>query len=109
LYHMLDDRDLLNKAGRQASEFYLSVPNVLNKQVVLRDDGSFTYEYKYGRMPGESQEYVKCVPFSRSSVPQDILNRLSDLVPQVFDLIVRFNCENSKTEYLEAKERIVNE
>lgn len=109
LYRMLEDRDLLNTAGPHGTEFYLSVPNVMNKQVVLRDDGSFTYEYKYGRMPGEAQEYVKCVPFSRLSVPHDILNRLSDLVPQVYDLIVRFNHENSKTEYLEGKERIVNE
>ncbi len=99
----------MNRADSPGSEFYLSVPNVLNRQVVLRDDGSFTYEYKYGRTPGESQEYVKCVPFSRSSVAQDILTRLSDLAPRVFDLIVRFNCENSKTEYLEAEERIVNE
>jgi len=109
LYRMLDERDLLNNAGSPGSEFYLSVPNVLNEQVVLRDDGSFTYEYKYGRRPGETQEYVKYVPLSRSSVPQDILTRLSDLVPQVYDLIVKFNRENPKTKYLEEKERIVNE
>lgn len=108
LYRMLEERDLLNTAEPQGTEFYLSVPNVLNKQVVLREDGSFTYEYKYGRRPGEAQEYVKYVPFSRSSIPQDILSRLSDLVPNVYDLIVRFNRENSKTEYLEEKERIVN-
>jgi glutamate racemase len=109
LYRMLEERDLLNRSGMPVSEFYLSVPNVLNKKVDLREDGSFTYEYKYGRRPGEAQEYVKCVPFSRSSVPQDILNRLSDLVPPVYDLIVRFNSENSKTEYLETNERIENE
>lgn len=109
LYRMLEDRDLLNTVEPQGTEFYLSVPNVLNKQVVLREDGSFTYEYKYGRKPGEAQEYVKCVPFSRSSVPQDILSRLSDLVPHVYNLIVRFNHESSKTEYLKEKERIVNE
>lgn len=109
LYRMLEERDLLNSSGRPGSEFYISVPNVLNKQVVLRDDGSFTYEYKYGRRAGEAQEYVKCVPLSRSSVPQDILSRLSDLVPQVYDLIVRFNRENSKTEYLKENERIVND
>ena len=107
LYSMLDERDLMNRADSPGSEFYLSVPNVLNRQVVLRDDGSFTYEYKYGRSPGEGQEYVKCVPLSRSAVPQDILNRLSDLVPQVYDLIVRFNRENSKTEFLKEDERIV--
>ncbi len=109
LYRMLEERDLLNRAGKPESEFYLSVPNVMNKQVDLRDDGSFTYEYKYGRTPGEAQEYVKCVPLSRSTVSPDILNRLSDLVPQVYNLIIRFNCENSKTEYLDGKERIVYE
>jgi len=43
------------------------------------------------------------------SVPQNMLICLSNLVPKVYDLIVRFNHENSKTEYFEGKERIVNE
>lgn len=106
LYRMLDERALLNKEATPESEFYISVPNIMNKKAVLRDDGSFTYEYKYGRKPGETQEYVKYVPFSHTSIPLDILNRLSDLVPQVYDLIIRFNHENSKTDYLDEKERI---
>jgi len=107
LYDHLDSGGLLNRSDSQAgSEFYVSVPNVLNKKNILRDDGLFTYEYKYGRRQGDVQEYVKCVPFSRTYIPEEILRRLSEQVPGVFDLIIRFNRENPKTDYLDPAEKI---
>ncbi|TFH48987.1 MAG: Asp/Glu/hydantoin racemase [Bacteroidia bacterium] len=109
LHHMLDGNNLLNKTGKAKSEFYISVPNLVNRQIVLREDGSFTYEYKYGRKPGDIQEYVKYVPFSRSSISADILNRLSVQIPPVFDLIVRFNQDNDKTKYLDENQKISNQ
>ena len=83
--------------------------NLTNKKVDLREDGSFTYEYKYGRTPGNIQEYVKCVPFSRSAISQDILTRLSHQVPEVFSLIADFNHDNPKTAFLSKEEKIVKE
>lgn len=107
LHSYLAAEGLLNTTAGGGNEFYISVPNVLNKNVELRDDGSFTYEYKYGRTPGDIQEYVKIVPFSRASIPGDILNRLSTQVPALFDMIVTFNRDNPKTKYLTYGERIV--
>lgn len=108
LYELLDSTDLLNYDTPEGSEFYISVPNVLNKNIKLTGDGSFTYEYKYGRRPGETQEYVKCVPFSRVSVPDDIIQRLGKQVPEVFEMITEFNNENQLTQYLEPVNRITD-
>jgi hypothetical protein len=109
LYQHLKEKDLLNKTEEFKTEFFVSVANTTNKQVDLREDGSFTYEYKYGRTPGKIQEYVKCVPFSRSTIPRDILHRLSQQVPTVFDLMVSFNYDNPKTAFLREEERIMKE
>jgi hypothetical protein len=109
LHSHLSARGLLSSSTNTGSEFYISVPNILNRQVRLREDGSFTYEYKYGRRAGGIQEYVKVVPFSRSTIPVDILKRLSYQVPALYDMIVTFNHENPKMEYLTGGERIVRD
>ena len=109
LHSHLSARGLLSSSANTGSEFYISVPNILNRQVRLREDGSFTYEYKYGRRAGDIQEYVKVVPFSRSTIPVDILKRLSYQVPALYDMIVAFNHENPKMEYLTGGERIVRD
>jgi glutamate racemase len=109
LYELLASEQLLNEGTGEGCEFYISVPDRLNRQVKLRDDGSFTYDYKYGRKAGEIQEYVKVVPFSRTSIPGDILNRLSKQIPEVWDMIIGFNTANPKTGYLSPMERITSE
>ncbi len=109
LYQFLTERDLQSKTKVDKSEFFITVPNVLNNKVKLRGDGSFTYEYKYGRKIGDIQEYVKCIPISRSSVQKDILTRLSSQVPKVFELLVIFNHENPKTGFLRDEEKINKE
>jgi len=97
-----------SKAGK-GNEFYVSVPNLRNSGVRLREDGSFTYDYKYGRTAGDIQEYVRAVPFSRSSIPPDILVRLSRQIPEIYRMMASFNNDNPKTSYLKEEERIVSE
>ncbi len=109
LYAHLSKKGLLSTTTASASEFYVSVPNLLNRKVSLRDDGSFTYEYKYGRKAGEIQEYIKVVPFSRSTIPDDILSRLSHHIPEVYDMMIGFNFGHRKTQYLDKDERIIRE
>jgi len=119
LYDHLAASNLLNRkdAGAETaqsgsgagegSEFYVSVPNLRNRSVQLREDGSFTYDYKYGRTAGDIREYVRVVTYSRSSLSRDILARLSQQIPQVYRLIASFNDDNPKTSYLLQEERIV--
>lgn len=121
LYEHLASRKLLNREGAGAdtagsghvagegSEFYVSVPNLRNRNVKLLDDGAFTYEYKYGRTAGDIQEYVRAVPFSRSSLAPDILNRLSGQIPDIYRMMASFNNDNPRTSYLRSEERIVRE
>jgi len=109
LYELLASEQILNEGTGEGCEFYISVPNLSNSQVRLRDDGSFTYDYKYGRQAGDIQEYIKVVPFSRTSIPGDVLNRLAKQIPEVWDLITGFNTGNPKTGYLSPLERITSE
>lgn len=121
LYDHLAARNLLNREGAgqetagsgsgagEGSEFYVSVPNLRNRNVRLLDDGAFTYEYKYGRTAGDIQEYVRAVPFSRSSLAPDILNRLSGQIPDIYRMMASFNNDNPRTSYLRSEERIVRE
>jgi glutamate racemase len=107
LYTLLSAKNLLNTSGDSAGEFYISVPNLRNRKASLREDGSFTYEYKYGRRAGEIQEYVKAVPFSRNTIPGDILERLQLQIPAVYDMMAAFDSDNPKTQFLTPEERIV--
>jgi glutamate racemase len=109
LYDLLAEGNLLNPNESEGAEFYISVPNLRNRNISLRDDGSFTYEYKYSRPAGDIQEYVRVVPFSRSSITDEILGRLAGQIPALYDMIVSFNNENPKTDYLREEEKIVRE
>lgn len=87
------------------SEFYISVPNVLNPNIKTETDGRFTYNYKYGRNTNDLQEYVKVVPFSNKNVPTDVTNRLRLQIPNTFELIKNFG-KNHKVGFMEVGEKI---
>lgn len=107
LYAFMQEQELFNAAGSMdSSEFYISMPNLTNKNVITDSLGRFTYEYKYGRNEGEIQEYVKMVPFSRQNIPQETLERLSKMIPQTYSRIIRFNESNPKTSFLLPEQRI---
>ena len=100
LYEYLGQNNLLGANDLNDSEFYISVPNVQNKNVKIDSLGNFTYEYKYGRTAGIIEEYVKQVPFNNSNLHPDVINLLKEKTPLVFKLITDFNQTNSKTEFL---------
>ena len=106
LYAYLDESQLFNNDDIMNSEFYISVPNSLNSNNIIDENGNFIYEYKYGRDAGYIQEYVKRVPFSRRSLSNDLIERLSKQIPFTFELIKSFDHNNPKTKFLSEKERI---
>ncbi len=106
LYAYLDESQLFNNNNIMNSEFYISVPNNLNSNNIIDENGNFTYEYKYGRDAGIIQEYVKRVPFSRRSLSNDLIERLSKQIPFTFELITSFDQRNPKTKFLSERERI---
>ncbi len=107
LYTYLNDNKLFSTDNSiKDSEFYISVPNKDNKNVITDEHGRFTYEYKYGRNANEIQEYVKVVPFSNINVQKEVLKRLEKLIPNTFALIVEFSQSNLKTVNISSENKI---
>ena len=107
LYVYLKEKNLFNPSGNiTSSEFFISVPNSMNKNVKIDDNGRFPYDYKYGRTEGEIQEYVKMVPFSKNNISDETLNRFKNSIPETYKLIEEFTRSNSKTKYLDESYRI---
>src|SRR5204863_692887 len=77
LYEFMKQQNLFNNQSTiDSSEFYVSVPNLSNRDIKIDSLGRFTYEYKYGRNAGQTQEYIKIVPFSKQNIPIETLMRL---------------------------------
>ncbi len=107
LYEYLQKEKLFNPSGNiKNSEFYISVANKDNPGAEIKEDGKFTYAYKYGRKAGETREYVKVVPFSRKNISDDTLDRLKDKIPNVYRLIVDFDAMSPKLKDLDKKAMI---
>ena len=107
LYAFLKAGKLFNSIGSlDASEFFISVPNTSNKDVVTDTQGRFTYNYKYGRNAGEIQEYVKVVPFSRANIPSETLERIKTIIPSTYKLITNFHRNNPKIRTLPEADKI---
>jgi len=107
LYEYLGENNLFGDNELNNSEFYISVPNVLNKNVKLDSLGNFTYEYKYGRTTGIIQEYVKQVPFNKLNLHPDVIDMLKEKTPLIFKLITGFNQTNSKTEFVRKNNLVI--
>ncbi len=98
LYAALKQNNLFGNGSDMwnQSEFFISVPNTDNSDVLLDEIGRFTYDYKYGREEGNIQEYVKVVPFDKTNVSMETLHRLEKLVPNTFKLIKNFSRNSDK-------------
>lgn len=111
LYEALADAGLLiNKADESiltTDEFYISVPNASLAGVKLAANGGFTYEYKYGRVPGNfAAEYVKRVPMSSANLSDTVRHSIKTKMPEVWKRLSRFSRKSPRTKALPAAERI---
>jgi glutamate racemase len=90
LFNHLNQNKLANNFDKKMqADFYISIPNLRNSQVVTEDNGKrFTYDYKYGRNAGSNQEYIQTVPFSRSNIPMETIARFEKQIPKVYELIL---------------------
>jgi glutamate racemase len=110
LYEELTERRLLNDEvdSDTADEFYISVANASCPGVVLRPDGlSFTYDYKYGRTPGDlDKEYVKRVPMSRENLGDSTVETIRTTMPGVWQRLVAFSAHSPRCADLPESARI---
>jgi len=113
LYEVLADAQLLldkaDEPGLTTDEFYISVPNTSLAGVKLAVGGGFTYEYKYGRVPGElAVEYVKRVPMSSANLSDAVRESIRTRMPAVWRRLVTFSQESPRTKALPAAARIMS-
>jgi glutamate racemase len=111
LYEALSDRGLLDNGpgtAATADEFYISVPNPTCPEVELRPDGlGFTYEFKYGRIPGRlDREYVRRVPMSRHTLDEGVLETIRTSMPAVWERLMRFSNNSPRCADLPPESRI---
>ena len=112
LYQALADAALLiNKANGSiltTDEFYISVPNTSLAGAKLAANGGFTYEYKYGRVPGNfAAEYVKRVPMSRANLSDTVRHSIKTAMPEVWKRLARFSRKSPRTMGLPVSARIM--
>ena len=105
VYEYLAANNLLNKSGDiDKSEFYISVPDNLNTETKTDSMKRFTYDYKYSR--DENHFYdTKQVPVSRLNTNEEIISRFQKQIPELFEMIRKFDSENDKTTFLKPEKR----
>ena len=112
LYESLAGAGLLVSRGYESilttDEFYISVPNVSLTDVKPAVSGGFTYEYKYGRAPGNfAVEYVKRVPMSRVNLSHTVRESIKESMPGVWRRLVTFSQRSPRTMGLPTSARIM--
>ena len=112
LYESLAGAGLLVSRGQESvittDEFYISVPNTSLAEVELTASGGFSYEYKYGRDPGNfSVEYVIRVPMSRVNLSHTARESIKESMPTVWRRLVTFSQRSPRTRGLPASARIM--
>ena len=88
LYEHIRKKHLFaTKNNLSESELYISVPNQDNKNNLIDNTGKFPYSYKYGRMPGNLQEYVKRIPMTGETIDVITLQRIREQMPSIYQLL----------------------
>jgi hypothetical protein len=85
-YRLLREDGLLAGEGPQAVDAFISVPAGEIDPRFLTPDGKLTYEFKYGRNPGDDP-CTKPVPFSRDNLDPENLERIRAMLPLSYALI----------------------
>lgn len=112
LYEALAGAGLLidksNESIVTTDEFYISVPNASLTGVKPAAGGGFTYECKYGRVPGHfAVEYVKRVPMSSVNLSDSVCESIRTKMPVVWRRLVTFSRKSPRTSDLPAAARII--
>ncbi|MEA5005405.1 MAG: hypothetical protein VB022_03230 [Rikenellaceae bacterium] len=66
---------------------YISIPAAGLDAKKLDKDGNLSYEFKYGREIGKEEQSVDIVPFSRNNINPYNLQRISQRLPQTWNLL----------------------
>lgn len=81
------DNNLALRITDTELESYISVPSSSLKNECLTEDGKLTYDYKYGRECDTEEITTKQVPFSKSNIDKNNLQRIETLLPYSYSYI----------------------
>ncbi len=87
LYLYLKRNDLFGQNKNQETQFFISIPNPLLENSSINSRGEFLDDYKYGRFINESRLYVKRVPLKKEYLSGDIVVKLKNSFPVVYELL----------------------
>jgi len=87
LYLHLRENNLFGKNKNQESQFFLSVPNPLLKELNFNSRGEFPIDYKYGRSINQSVFYVKRIPLTKDLLSSDLCFKLENHYPDLYRLL----------------------
>ena len=88
--------------NRSKAEFYITVPYRGQRSKNLDADGSFTYEYKYGRNEASLKSDVRTVPLTPQYLDPHVAQRLRHDIPNVWRMLGKFEADGGKDGQLDA-------
>lgn len=107
VYDYLLENNLLNRMGDiNKSEFYISEPKIPNPDKETDAPGRFSYDYKYSRGENNALYDTKQIPMSRKNLPEEVIVRLRQQIPNVFEIMRKFNQVSPKTKFLEMDKQL---
>jgi glutamate racemase len=87
LYEYLRREMLFGTNSFRDSRFFISVPNPNLARNRVDDLGAFPLEFKYGRSVNQSLAYVRRVPLTGARLAPDVLARIRDKSPLIFEIM----------------------
>lgn len=81
------DNNLAHRITKTEVNAYISIPSAGTDAANLSEEGAFTYDYKYGRQTGTEDITTKAVPFAKSNIDENNLQRIEKLLPYSYSLI----------------------
>jgi glutamate racemase len=107
VYDYLVENNLLKRKGDiNNSEFYISEPVLPNPDLKTDAPGRFSYDYKYSRGENNALYDTKQIPMSRKNLPEEVIVRLRQQIPNVFEIMRKFNQVSPKTKFLEMDKQL---
>ncbi|MDR1985097.1 MAG: aspartate/glutamate racemase family protein [Prevotellaceae bacterium] len=82
-----NNKQLASQSTKGNVSAYISIPAPDLSSDKLNEDGSLSYDFKYGRIQGTDDVTTIVVPFSAKHINNDVLQRLEKLVPYSYALI----------------------
>lgn len=88
VHKFLYENELDSDKKNNINEFYISVPDLLSENIQIDSSKSFTYGYKYNRDVNHFYD-TKQVPMSSKTVNQDVLLRIQNQMPEIYEMIMK--------------------